>query len=275
MNEPKPWLTTPGGIAERIDRLIEASDISGKALAERLGWAASKVSRIRNGITEPTPDDVARLAREVGAEEQVDQLLAVLQEVPAAKDEFRAGVAAVQKVHNDLLAESSHIRYFDTVWIPGLLQTREYAHRVFEEIYEINGPRDTIEAAVAGRMKRQSHLYEAGKTFEILVWEPALAQGTIAPEILVPQLHVLLTWLNAPNVQFAVLPLRGRNHRTPVIGFQMYDEMAIAEDWIGEWERPADKYAQLFKDMWSGAAVGEDARPFIEKAIIEARGGRS
>jgi hypothetical protein len=47
----------------------------------------------------------------------------------------------------------------------------------------------------------------------------------------------------------------------------MYDEMAIAEDLIGEWPRPADQYAQIFKDMWSAAAVGEEARPLIEKAI--------
>ncbi len=36
MNEPKPWLTQPDGIAKRLDALIEASGLSGKALADRL-----------------------------------------------------------------------------------------------------------------------------------------------------------------------------------------------------------------------------------------------
>lgn len=269
MNEPKPWLTQSGGIAARLDALIEASGISGKELAGRLGWATSKVSRVRNGITEPTVDDVRRLAQATGAEAQVDDLLAILREVPAAKDEFRGRLAEVQKVHNNLLAESRHVRYFDTVWIPGLLQTREYARRALGEIEEITGNVGDLDAAVAGRMKRQSHLFEADKTFEIMMWEPALTNGSVTDEILIPQLHVLLTWLNAPNVQVAVLPLRGKNRRTPMIGFQMYDEMAIVEDWIGEWERPADMLAQIFKDMWANAAVGEAARPFIEKAIDE------
>lgn len=273
MNEPKEWLAKPGGIAKRLEAIHEASGITGKELAERLGWAPSKVTRIRRGVTEPTPDDVVRWARETGAAGQVDELLAILGEVPAARYEFRErmaeGQAAVQQVHTDLLAESTLIRYFDTAWIPGLLQTREYARRVFEEFREINGPKDDIEQAVATRMQRQAYLYDPGKKFEVLIHEPALHQGTIGRDIMVPQLHVLLTWLNASNVQLAVLPLRGRNRRTPVIGFQMYDEFALAEDWASEIERPADLFARMFQDMWSGAAVGEDARPLIEKAIAD------
>lgn len=269
MNEPKPWLNQEGGIAKRVDALIEASGVSGKALAGRLGWAPSKVSRVRNGITEPTREDVEQLAREVGAGGQVNELLDLLAEIPASKDQFRGRLAEVQKVHNDLVAKSRHIRYFDTVWIPGLLQTREYAHRALSEVWDISDREDDLQVAIADRMKRQAYLHEADKTFEILVWEPALTTGTIPDEVIVPQLHVLLTWLSATNVQFAVLPLRGKNRRTPAIGFQMYDDMTMAEDLLGEWERPGDRYDQIFKDMWANAAVGESARPFIEKAISQ------
>ncbi len=269
MNEPKPWLTQPDGIAKRIDALIEASGLSGKGLADRLGWAPSKVSRVRNGITEPTREDVERLAREVGAEGQIHDLLDLLAEIPASKDEFRGRLSEVQKVHNDLVVKSRHIRYFDTVWIPGLLQTREYAHRALSEIWDIGDKEGDLKVAVADRMKRQAHLHDAGKTFEVLIWEPALTTGTIPDEIMIPQLHVLLTWLSATNVQLAVLPLRGKNRRTPAIGFQMYDDMTMAEDLLGEWERPGDKYDQIFKDLWANAAVGEAARPFIERAIAD------
>ncbi len=272
-NEPKEWLAKPGGIAERLAAIHDSSEITGKDLAERLGIGATKVSRIRKGIVTPTPDEVTRWARETGATAQIDDLLRILSEVPAQRREFRErmadGQTKVQQVHTDLLAESTLIRYFDTAWIPGLLQTRDYARRVLEEFREINGSRDDIEEAVATRMRRQAFLYDPSKKFEILIHEPALHQGTIGRDIMVPQLHVLLTWLNASNVQLGVLPTRGTNKRTPVIGFQMYDELAIAEDWAGEIERPADLFARMFQDMWSTAAIGEDARPLIERAIAD------
>ncbi len=266
MNEPKPQLKP---LAARLDVLLDATGLSGKDFAQRLGWPESKVSRIRRGIVRPSVEDVQMWTREVGADTQADDLLAILAGIPARKNRFQGDLAEVQRDHDKLMAESTHIRYFDNAWIPGLVQTRDYARRAIGEIWEINGREGNLEEAVAARMRRQAHLYDETKTYQILIAEPVLTQGAIAEEIMVPQLHVLLTWLSASNVQLGILPHRGKNRRTPIIGFQMYDDLAIVEDQFDEWERPPDRVGRLFDDMWSSASIGEAARPLIEEAIAE------
>ncbi len=271
MNEPKPWLAQSGGIAERLGALLDASDITAKELATRLGVHPSKVTRGRNGSAKPTRDEVIRWAAETGGEADTAALLEVFDAIPADKAEFEqrmaAGQAHVQNVHSDLAQESRLIRYFDTCWIPGLLQTRDYARRVFEEMVELHNSIDDLDDAIAASMRRQHLLYARTKQFEVLVDESALVRTTVATEIMVPQLNYLLTWLSAPNVRLGVLPLRGANRRTPQGGFQIYDDVAIVEDFAGERERPSEIFARVFKDMWTTAAVGPDARPLIEQAI--------
>lgn len=271
MNEPKPWLAQPGGIAERLGALLDSSELTAKELAGRLGVHPSKVTRVRNGSVKPTRDEVIRWAAETGGEADTTALLEIFDAIPADKAEFEqrmaAGQAHVQNVHSDLANESRLIRYFDTCWIPGLLQTRDYARRVFEEMIELHNAIDDIDDAIAARMRRQQYLYDRTKQFEVLIDESALIRTTVAAEIMVPQLNYLLTWLNAPNVQVAILPLRGSNRRTPQGGFQMYDDMTIVEDFAGERERPSEIFTRVFKDMWATAAVGPDARPLIERAI--------
>lgn len=268
MNEPKEWLAR---IAERLKALHDASDIPGKELAEMLGCAPSKVTRVRKGITEPEPEFVRAWAQATGRADLTSELLAVLNEAGTSRQEFRARMAAgqapVQQIHTDLVEQAEVIRYFDMTWIPGLVQTREYARRVFEEIHDLHGTVDDIEDAVAVRMKRQQLLYDRSKRFEILVEEPALTRTNIDADIMVPQLHHLLTWLNASNVQLAVLPLRGKNRRTPQASFQMYDDLVIVEDFAGERERPTSTFSRAFGEMWAAAAAGKAARPLIQRAI--------
>lgn len=269
MNEPKPWLAA---LAERLRALQDATPLSSKELAERLGWAPSKVSRIRNAIISPSPADLEAWARATGAESAVDELIglrtaAVVHE-RTFKDRMAQGQAKVQRGYNQLVEESELIRHFDTVWIPGFVQTRDYARAVFTEMLELHHPIDDINEAIAERMKRQQLLYDQSRRFELLIAEPALLWDWVPARVMIPQLHFLATWLDAPNVRLGVLPMRGGNRRVPQNSFQMYDDLVIVETIGGEDDRqPAKIYAQVMDEMWERAAVGEDARALIAKAI--------
>lgn len=270
MNQGKPWLR-PG--AEMLRRLHDESGITGKALATALGCVESKITRVRSAVVSPADEFAVAWARACRADDQqIAGLLEVLEQVPQLRCDLteRQPMATPAVAHHDkLTAESTHLRYFDLSFVTGLLQTREYALHAFSEIWEVTRRTDDVHDAVVSRMRRQAHLHDLSKTFQCLVWEPVLLQRRVPTEIMIPQLYVLLTWLTAPNVQFGILPLRADAGRTPLIGFQMYDDMAIAEDLLEEWPRPGDKYDQIFENMWGNAAVGADARPFIERAIAE------
>jgi Domain of unknown function (DUF5753) len=45
---------------------------------------------------------------------------------------------AVQDNYNQLVAESQVIRHFETVYVPGPLQTADYARRVLTEMVELH-----------------------------------------------------------------------------------------------------------------------------------------
>nr|BFE81050.1 hypothetical protein GCM10020093_036510 [Planobispora longispora] len=51
----------------QLRQLRETARLSGKDLAERLGWQASKVSRLENARQTPTEDDIAQWGRVTGA----------------------------------------------------------------------------------------------------------------------------------------------------------------------------------------------------------------
>lgn len=270
--QPKRWLTKPGGIAERLRALHDATGMSGKQLAEQLGWAPSKVSRIRKGINTPTVADIAAWAKATDATAAVDELNTVLADALTHRrldfgQRMSDGQAAVQRDYNALVEESEVIKYFETAWIPGFLQTRDYARRVFEEMVDLHGPKDDIDRSVAVRMKRQALLGDKGRRFELLVDEPVLYRTAVSAEIMVPQLYFLLTWLNTPDVYVGILPLRGSYQRIPQNSFQMYDDLVVVESFDGETEGKADLYERVFNDLWAAALVGVDAREPIKSAI--------
>jgi transcriptional regulator with XRE-family HTH domain len=272
MNEPKPWLIVPGGLAERLRELQDAADITGKDLAEQLGWAPSKVSRIRQGIITPSQSDIEAWAQATGAAGAAPELLELratgVAHERTFKDTMARGQAEVQRIHNQMVEDSQVIRYFDTVWIPGLVQTRDYARAVFAEMVELHRPPKDIDEAVAARMKRQHLLYDQSKRFEILIGEPALLWDWVPARVMVPQLHFLATWLDAPNVRLGLLPMRGGNRRVPQHGFQMYDDLVVVETFDGEDSREApDLYVEVMDAMWEQALTGEDARAFLAKTV--------
>ena len=58
MRPASEQLTQPGGLAERLAGLRSAAGLKAVQLAESLGWARSKISKIENGNQVPSPDDI-------------------------------------------------------------------------------------------------------------------------------------------------------------------------------------------------------------------------
>jgi hypothetical protein len=88
---------------------------------------------------------------------------------------MRRGQVAVQDNYNQLVAESQVNRHFETVYVPGLLQTPDYARRILTEMVELRDLNmSDVDAAVASRMQRQQLLYDTSKRFEFLLAEPVL-----------------------------------------------------------------------------------------------------
>ncbi len=87
------------GFGNRLRRLREDADLSGKQLAELLEWPASKVSRLENGKQTATAADVRAWASATGVpapvcDELVDDLRSLRVEYATWQRQLRGGLRA-------------------------------------------------------------------------------------------------------------------------------------------------------------------------------------
>jgi transcriptional regulator with XRE-family HTH domain len=277
VNPIEEWLTQPNGLASRLRALRTQAGLSGKDLAESVDWQPSKVSRLENGRQMPSPTDIDTWTRACGAaEDTARDLTRLLDEAQNMHHDWRRrmrrGQRAVQASYNKLVQDSQLIRYFETVYVPGFLQTAEYARRILSEMVDLHGlDIDDVDAAVATRMQRQQSLYDSTKRFEFLLAEPVLRWMLCPPEVMHGQLDRLQTIVGLPNVRFGVVPMAAGSPltTTPQNSFQIYDDVVIVETFIGETTHRQDEaaaYARVMERLWDAAVTGESARRLIVKA---------
>ena len=269
-------LTQPGGLSDRLRTLRTRAGLSGKELAEVCGWQPSRVSKIENGKQMPTADDIDTWAQACEADaETTDALLRLLIEAQNNHRDFkrrmRRGQVAVQKTYNELVRDSKVIRHFETAYVPGLLQTPDYARRVLTEMIELHGlDIDDVDGAVATRMQRQQMIYDGSKQFEFLLAEPVLRWMLCPPHVQRGQLDRLQTVIGMPNIRFGIVPMGVPLATTPQNSFQMYDDVAIVETFLGETTHQDDEaaiYGRSMELLWREAATGEDARALVVRAV--------
>jgi transcriptional regulator with XRE-family HTH domain len=275
-NPIQEHLTRPGGVADRLRQLRLHAGLSGKSLAEAAGWQPSKVSRVELGRQRPTTADIEVWSRACGADsDHTTSLLALLADAESLHREWkrrmRHGQSPVQADYNQIVAGSSIIRHFEVAYVPGLLQTSDYARRVLTEMVDLHGLSVfDVEDAVATRMRRQQLLYDPEKTFEFILAESVLRWMLCPPEVMAGQLDRLQTAMNLPNVRFGIIPFGVQIPVAPQNSFQMYDDIAIIETFVGETAcrgTEADAYARVMERLWAQAATGTQARRLIVQAV--------
>ena len=267
----------------RLRRLREEAGLNGKQLAARLGWAASKVSRIETGKQTATPEDVTAWAEVTGAERGlIDDLLADLRtvrfEYATWTRQFRAGTATRQRVSVEIEGTATAMRALETTVIPGLLQTADYARHVLSTMVAIRDVPDDVAEGVRLRMRRQEVLYDPAKHFRFLLTEAALRTRTCPPATLRSQLDRLLALSGVDTVELAVLPFDVKLPVVPSHGFWIFDEeIVLIETLSAELTlRDSDEvalYDRIFEMLWDVAIRGDDLAVFFRELIEGLRRG--
>jgi len=129
-------------------------------VANELEWSASKLIRVEGGHTPITKVDLDALMSLYGVttESEREHLQALNREAREKGwwDSYRDVTSPIYLSYVGLEAGAASIRQFQIGFIPGLLQTPEYA-RVVTEVGSIYGE-DRIKSIVGLRMQRQSEL---------------------------------------------------------------------------------------------------------------------
>lgn len=148
-------------VGAQLRRLREASGVTAKDAGHTIRGSASKISRMECGRTSFKLRDVADLLSVYGVDDDHERatLLALAEEANAPRWWHAFGDVVPRWLEDYLRLEqaASVIRSFEAQFIPGLLQTEEYARAVIRLGCD-PAPSDEIDRRVSLRMRRQQLL---------------------------------------------------------------------------------------------------------------------
>jgi transcriptional regulator with XRE-family HTH domain len=174
-------------------------------VAERLVVSASKVSRLETGQRGASTRDINDLCDlyEVG-DEQRRRLLELA--VKGKQRTWWQQLRLPYSTYIGLEADAVSISDFGLGFIPGLLQTADYARAIVLAVVHKWDP-DSIEQRLTGRMTRQQRLHSAdAPNFEAVMDESVLHRVVGSPAVMRAQLQRLLELSELPNVTLRVIP---------------------------------------------------------------------
>jgi transcriptional regulator with XRE-family HTH domain len=262
-------------LGAELRKLRSLAGLSQRVLVDALGSSQAGVSRIEHGEALPSREQVLTWLRACGVADDQDIPDRVLGLADAAHGETRrwddllpAGASHLQGVAGERERSAVLVRNCQLTWLPGLLQTAEYARLVIEQT-DPDSERDTA-AALAARIQRQQILFESGRRFEFLIAEAALLWEP-GPDVMDAQRDRLLSLATLPSVEIAVLPARRTG--TPAwhgfIEFQDGDGSSVVTTELvhgGQEITEPDavrRYTTLWDRLWEAAATGADATDLI------------
>lgn len=196
---------TLGGL---LRRLRKAAKLSGNALAAQLEVSQSHLSRVELGDAAATRKLVEGWLRETGANaSDREAALGLADDVAAEFGTWREALAAgLVKVQREVAAAEAAAATrlaFVPLFVPGLLQTPEYAFNLLAG--DMPGRTD-IADAVAGRVQRQVVLYDRTKTLRWVIGEAGLRWRMGPPPVMAAQLDRVASLAAERHLDVRVLP---------------------------------------------------------------------
>jgi len=179
---------------------IAAAFKSQDALAVRLGFDRTVITKAESGARPPSDDVLAVWCEVCGLDIDLFSRLAVL---------ARSGDGPVPTWFEDWLeAErvAAMLRIWQPLLVPGLLQTAEYARALFLA-GQTDTSEETIDALVAARLERQVILDRADPPETVVVLDESVLHRLIgSPQIVHDALLSLADMSERPNISVHVIP---------------------------------------------------------------------
>lgn len=270
-------------VGAQLRRLREQARLSREAVAAHLDCWSSKIGRIENGLSAPRGTDLEAMLDLYGTDD-ADLRAALSLLSHRARRVSRGGwwhryggllePADLERISME--SEVAAIRDFETVLVPGLLQTEEYARAV---MVGCGYTPQAAEPFVAVRMARQQILRrEDAPRFAAVVDEAALHRCVGGPAVMAAQLRRLLEVNDTPGCCLRVLPFDVGAHPGVDGPFTVLSyacpiglEVAVLEhrETRHHVERPEQvaRYRAVFDELAAAALPPEDSQELIAGAL--------
>lgn len=259
-------------LAAALREMREDSGLSAERFGEPHGWSQGKVSKIENGRTVPSPEDVETWATSAGHPERAAELAALAESVATMTRGYggrRRGTLAARSEEAGIAeALAEVVRVFQPAMVPGLLQTADYARRVYELL---DTSEEEIAPSVNARMQRQDALYKPGNRFEFVLTEGALRWRPGSPQMMSAQYDRLLRVAGAEGADLRVLPFSAEAptfYDNPFTIYEIPDDPTVLveitpREVTFREERDLAVCRTAFARAWDASLAGDDALRMI------------
>ena len=210
------------------------------------------------------------------AEPQAESLLAALHTLELQHAEWTRLLKAGLKSHQGSLSQQDEqtkvYRAFENTFIPGLLQTPDYARARFADAIMMHRVPNDIDDAVRARMQRQEMLYRSDKRFHFVITEAVLRYRLASVDVMLAQLDRLVALTSMRNVRLGVIGFNTQYVADPRHGFWLLDnDLVRIETYSAELNlrQPPEieLFSSIFEQLAAVASYGGPARAVIHRAI--------
>ncbi|OLT36297.1 hypothetical protein BJF79_06725 [Actinomadura sp. CNU-125] len=271
-------------LGAELRRLREVARMPGEDVAAYMNWSLAKLSRIETGKVGVAWEGVAALLDLYGYPEgeQREALIALAREAKQVGwwQSYSDFLSKDYRTYIGLETAAARLDIFQTLGIPGPLQTAEYARAVISEGGSLDLDDDAIERRVNLRLERQAVL-KGERPLELwaVLDEAALRREIGGRETMSTQLQRLAEAARQPGITLQVIPFETGVHASLPGSFGIFHfagedepDVAFSESFGGTLflERAADVRAAnlTFEHLKATAKSAADSLKFIQ-AVAE------
>ena len=214
-------------LGTELRRLREQARLTCESVGQRLGCSGTRISRIETGRISVRPGDVRELLEVYGVTgDRADALAELAREARRKGWWHRFGpvMPSWLEPYLGLEAEAARLRDFQSMVLPGLVQTEDYTRAILRAAPGAECRAGDIEQQVALRMERQAVLDGAARPeLRLVLSEGALRVQVGGPDVMRAQLRKLAEVAGHGQVTLQVLPAGAAAHVQAVSPFTILD----------------------------------------------------
>jgi transcriptional regulator with XRE-family HTH domain len=216
----------PGPVVQRImlghelKALREAAKISTDDAAAALHWYRAKVSKVETGTVRLTGAELSSLLNLYKVDEATSERVQRLGD-EARRKTTPARVPDWASKYVSLEASATEIKMFFGDFVPGMLQTRDYARALLSTSVIV--PPADVEQMASSREHRAERLRSGAPLLWVVLGEEALRRTVGGRQVQRGQLIRLRELAELPNVTVQIMPLSGGAHAALGMSFILLD----------------------------------------------------
>ena len=262
-------------LGAELRRLREQKGMTAEDVAQQLLVSQSKISRLENGRRSISQRDVRDLCTVYGVVDDalVEGLMTMARE-SRQRGWWHAFGDLPYSVYIGLEQEAAKIMIYESLLLPGLLQTRDYAQALVAGI-QPDRDAEAVNRRVEVRMQRQERIHgEDPVDLWAVIDEAALTRSVGNPEVMRAQLEHLAMLGDLAHINIQVLPFRSGAHPGMSGAFSIleFPESAdtavvylegVTSDLYLEKEPDVRRYTGLYEHLRASALSTAESRALI------------